>query len=80
MLKQSHCFKKKTKHNKRFYWRVAVTRERLQMHCPEEIKQCYYMHINTPETKAKVLANSLVAKAHSIAYLFPFYPLHRVRL
>lgn len=32
------------------------------------------MHINTPETKAKVWANSLVAKAHSIAYLFPFYP------
>lgn len=50
------------------------------MHCPEEIKQRYYMHFNAPETKAKVWANSLVAKAHSIAYLFPFYTLYRVRL
>lgn len=32
------------------------------------------MHIKTLKTKVKVLTNYLIAKAPSIAYLFPFYP------
>lgn len=50
---------------------MAVVRERLQTHHPEEPKQCSYRSSSTRKTKA--LTNFLIAKLQRIAYLFPFY-------
>lgn len=52
---------------------MAVVRERLQTHHPEELRQCYYRNSSTCKTEIKALSNSLIAKLQSIAYLFPFY-------
>lgn len=52
---------------------MAVVRERLQTHHPEEIKQCYYRNSSTRKTKVKAWTNSLIAELQSIAYLLPFY-------